>query len=118
MNSHYRLPAGRTIKMEHATLSYEVPEGLVGQNLYVFVRALNFTDEDGANHINSDGCLALFMEIEYRANKTACNNDPQLLPNTGQITGLREESLTNSYITRQDFANHTVNDPRDTFFTY
>lgn len=67
MNSHYRLPAGTTIKMEHATLSYEVPESLVGKNLYVFFRALNFTDEDGANHRKSDGCLALFMEIEFRA---------------------------------------------------
>ena len=76
MNSHYRLPAGRTLKMEHATLSYEVPPKQVGKNMYVFVRALNFTDEDGANHESSDGCLALFMEIEFRAGKTHCNNDP------------------------------------------
>jgi hypothetical protein len=80
MNSHYRLPAGDTLKMEHATLSYEVPESLVGHNLYIFFRALNFTDEEGANHRASDGCLALFLEIEYRAAKASCFNDPQMRP--------------------------------------
>jgi len=76
MNSHYRLPNGRELKMEHATLSYEVPRALLDKDLYVFVRALNFTDEDGINHKSSDGCLALFMEIEYRAAVADCWNDP------------------------------------------
>jgi len=34
--------------------------------LYIFFRALNFTD-DGSGHEANEGCLSLYMEIEFSA---------------------------------------------------
>jgi hypothetical protein len=82
MNSHYRLPSGKSLKLEQATVSYEVTQQHIDQPLYIFVRALNFTDEDGSGHKSSDGCLALYFEIEYRASSHECYNDPTLSPDS------------------------------------
>lgn len=83
MNSHYRLASGKALKLEHAALSYQVQRDQVEEPLYIFFRAVNFTDaETGAPSSDSKGCLSLFMEIEFRSIDYECHNDPQLQPNT------------------------------------
>jgi len=46
--------------------------------LYIFFRALNFTDEDGAGHKDREGCLALYIELEFKANGGECARLPGL----------------------------------------
>ena len=66
MNRHLTLPNSRTAKLEYASLSFEVTQEHVSRPLYVFFRALNFTDDDGEGHAAMDGCLALYLEVEFR----------------------------------------------------
>lgn len=65
MNSHLRLSSGTPAKLEYSSLSFTVHEEHVDKPLYVFFRALNFTD-DGTGHAAAEGCLTLFMEVEFR----------------------------------------------------
>jgi hypothetical protein len=66
MNRHLTLPNGRTGKLEYASLTFETREEHLSRPLYIFFRALNFTDDDGEGHKAMDGCLALFLEAEFR----------------------------------------------------
>jgi len=66
MNSHLRLGSGTPAKLEQASLYFEVEEEHLKKPLYIFFRALNFTD-DGTGHRANEGCLTLFLEAEYRA---------------------------------------------------
>jgi hypothetical protein len=81
MNSHLRLGSGTPAKLEHASLSFEVEEEHLKKPLYIFFRALNFSD-DGSGHRASEGCLTLFLEAEYRAQRSECRHDPALSPST------------------------------------
>jgi hypothetical protein len=65
MNRHLELPRGIEAKLEYAALSFEVTKDHLADPLYIFFRALNFTD-DGAGHKAAEGCLALYMEAEFR----------------------------------------------------
>lgn len=65
MNRHLELPRGIEVKLEYAALSFEVTKDHLADPLYIFFRALNFTD-DGAGHKAAEGCLALYMEAEFR----------------------------------------------------
>ena len=81
MNSHLRLGSGTPAKLEHASLSFEVEEEHLKKSLYIFFRALNFSD-DGSGHRAGEGCLTLFLEAEYRAHRSECRHDPALSPST------------------------------------
>lgn len=50
MNRKMMLPGARAIKLEYAEVSFEVTEERIGKPLYVFFRALNFTDDNGEGH--------------------------------------------------------------------
>jgi len=50
MNRKMTLPGHRAIKLEYAEISFEVTEDQVGKPLFVFFRALNFTDDSGEGH--------------------------------------------------------------------
>jgi hypothetical protein len=53
--------------------------------LYVFFRALNFTD-DGASQKASEGCLALFIEAEFREDSGKCKNNHALIASTDIVS--------------------------------
>ena len=123
MNAHYRLPNKKTLKLEQASVSYEITQQHIDEPMYIFVRALNFTDEDGSGHRSSDGCLALYFEIEYRAASHECFNDPILATST-EITQLSTSGGSDSYDLGNDGVwhspdlKHSIHDPHDIFFTY
>jgi hypothetical protein len=73
MNRHLELPRGNRMKMEYASLSFEVKEEHLWKPLYIFFRALNFTED--LNGDNTEGCLALYLEIEFRAASIECKHD-------------------------------------------
>lgn len=75
MNSHMRLSSGTPAKLEYASLSFLVKEEHLEKPLYIFFRALNFTD-DGTGHKANEGCLTLYMEAEFKLNLPACRSDP------------------------------------------
>lgn len=87
MNQHLRLASGTPAKLEHASLSFEVAEEHLHKPLYIFFRALNFSD-DGSGHRAREGCLTLFLEAEYMARKSECRHDPALPP-ASEIQTLR-----------------------------
>ena len=62
MNSHMRLSSGTPAKLEYASLSFLVKEEHLEKPLYIFFRALNFTD-DGTGHKANEGCLTLYMRL-------------------------------------------------------
>lgn len=64
MNAHLRLPLGLPAKLEHAYLNVDIEQSNLDAPLYIFFRALNFSD-DGEGHESSEGCLSLYMEIEF-----------------------------------------------------
>lgn len=51
-------------KLEHAYLNVDIEQSNLDAPLYIFFRALNFSD-DGEGHESSEGCLSLYMEIEF-----------------------------------------------------
>lgn len=77
MNHHLILPSGSEAKLERAALSFEVRQEHLGRPLYVFFRALNFTDE-GTNQGEREGCLALYLEAEFKAAGAECGRFPNL----------------------------------------
>jgi len=50
MNRKMMLSGQRAIKLEYAEISFEVTEERKEKPLYIFFRALNFTDDDGEGH--------------------------------------------------------------------
>jgi hypothetical protein len=46
MNRHLILPSGTEAKLEYAAISFEVRPERAHKPLYVFFRALNFTDDN------------------------------------------------------------------------
>lgn len=121
MNSHLRLPGGQPAKLEHAALSFQVDEEHVNRPLYVFFRALNFTD-DGDGRTAGEGCLTVFLEAEYRAEPSKCLHDPALEPSR-DIQVLHGQSETpdspfsiNGWHSTK--TGHSISDPSSTFFTY
>lgn len=77
MNSHLRLSSGTPAKLEYAALSFKVLEEHLDKPLYIFFRALNFTD-DGTGHAAAEGCLTLYMEAEFKQSMQSCRSDPHL----------------------------------------
>jgi len=77
MNRHLELPGGKQAKLEYAALSFEVKKEHLSNPLYVFFRALNFTD-DGEAHKAAEGCLAIYMEAEFRPQASECKHNPAL----------------------------------------
>jgi hypothetical protein len=77
MNSHLRLSSGTPAKLEYTSLSFQVHEEHLDKSLYIFFRALNFTD-DGTSHKAAEGCLSLYMEAEFRQTMPSCRSDPHL----------------------------------------
>ena len=89
MNRHLILPSGSSAKLEYAALTFELEEEHVQKPLYVFFRALNFTD-DGSGHQGREGCLALYLEVEFQASTGTCGNHPSLQPSS-QIAVLKDQ---------------------------
>ena len=81
MNRHLTLSGERHIKQEYAQVHFQVESQMLHKPLYVFFRALNFTD-DGAGHKASEGCLALYIEAEFREDSGKCKNNHALAPST------------------------------------
>jgi hypothetical protein len=88
MNRHLILPSGSSAKLEYAAVSFEVEQQHVEKPLYVFFRALNFTD-DGAGRQGREGCLALYLEVEFQASAGTCDNHPSPQPSS-QIAVLKD----------------------------
>lgn len=65
MNTHLRLASGTPVKLEYASLAFHIQEHHLNKNMYIFFRALNFTD-DGTGHKANEGCLTLYLEAEFR----------------------------------------------------
>ena len=65
MNRHLELPGGMPAKLEYASLSFEVTKEHLSNPLFVFFRALNFTEGDNG-HKATEGCLAIYIEAEFR----------------------------------------------------
>lgn len=91
MNRHLILPSGSQVKLEYATLSFEVSNEHLHKPLYVFFRALNFTD-DGSGHHGREGCLALYLEAEFRSAVPDCGRHASLQPSS-QVAVLKDQGL-------------------------
>jgi hypothetical protein len=80
MNRHLVLPGGSAAKLEYAALSFEVEAEQAQKPLYVFFRALNFTEGGGTQSGSSgrEGCLALYLEVEFQASSGDCGHYPSL----------------------------------------
>lgn len=120
MNRHLTLPSGSHVKLEHAQLSFEVTQEHAGNPLYVFFRALNFSD-NGASHREREGCLALYMEIEFKPKKPECGRNPRLEPSTSIITiADQNQAAILAEAARGTGVGtvHSVDDFSSTFFTY
>jgi len=118
MNRHLELPRGNRLKMEYAALSFEVKEEHLWRPLYVFFRALNFTEDFDAG--GTEGCLALYLEIEFRAAEVECKHDDnrqstevEVLKDHSQASVIAEaaEAVTKHGV-------HSITSARDTFFAY
>lgn len=121
MNSHLRLSSGTPAKLEHTSLSFEVEDEHVKKPLYIFFRALNFSD-DGTGHRAAEGCMTLFLEAEYRARRSECLHDSELRPST-DIQTLRIQSPAQGGPPgfggwQSTTAGHSLTDSSQTFFTY
>jgi hypothetical protein len=114
------LPSGTVVKQEYAALSFEVRSEQVGAPLYVFFRGVNFTD-DGTTHRQREGCLALYLEVEFSPERSECGRNSRLEPSSsittlqdqGQATLLRDAARGTG-----DGAMHSITDFGSTFFTY
>lgn len=80
MNRHLLLSNNLPVKLEYASLTYQVEERDVGKSFYVFFRALNFTEEQG-----NEGCSTLFIEAEFAPFTPQCLHNPELSPSTETI---------------------------------
>ena len=126
MNRHLTLPGGRTAKLEYAAVTFEATEDHLSRPLYVFFRALNFTDDDGEGHKAADGCLALFLEAEFRSSPSTCKQNPVLeasseikvLADQSQASVLAEAAVEVGRGKGTTGSEHTVTDPTSTFFAY
>lgn len=122
MNRHLTLPGGRKAKLEYAALTFEAKSEHLSKPLYIFFRALNFTDDDGAGHEAADGCLALYLEAEFRASTPKCKHNPAIQPPT-EIKKLAVENQA-SVIAEAGQSKgasgteHTITDATNTFFAY
>lgn len=87
----------------------------MGKPLYIFFRALNFTDDDDRSHKSSEGCLALYLEAEFNAHPdqaSHCNEDPELEPN-------REIQMLNDHqVIKTSHNSHSIRNLHKTFYTY
>lgn len=126
MNRHLTLPGGRTAKLEYAALTFEATQDHLSRPLYVFFRALNFTDDDGEGHKAADGCLALFLEAEFRSSPSVCKHNPGLeaateikvLADQSQASVLAEAAVEVGRGKGTSGSEHSVTDPTSTFFAY
>ena len=82
MNRHLTTPQGTKVKLENAALSLTIESQYIGKPLYVFFRALNFTDTEGESHRDKAGCLTLYIESEFRTQDNECGRYSQLQPNS------------------------------------
>jgi hypothetical protein len=83
MNRKMMLSRDTPVKLEYAEVSLEITEEKLNKPLYVFFRALNFTDDEDRGHKQSEGCLALYLEAEFNAHPEQakhCNDDERLEP--------------------------------------
>lgn len=71
MNRHLEV-RNQQFKLEYSSLSFEITEDLESKPLYIFFRALNFTD-NGAGTVK-EGCLSLYLEAEFRKSPGECKN--------------------------------------------
>jgi len=121
MNRHLSLSGDRHIKLEYAQVHFEVGTQHLNRPLYVFFRALNFTD-DGAGHRASEGCLALFIEAEFREDSGKCKNNHALVPSTDIVSlgdlSQKQVILAGGNNAGTQGAEHSITDPFNTFFTY
>lgn len=121
MNTHLELAGGIPAKLEYAAASFEVKQDHVGKPLYIFFRALNFSEE-GQEHKSTEGCLTLFIEAEFRTEMNDCNhhqllkpsNDVQQLKETNLIQLLGDKNPDQRTIGQE----YSIADPSQTFFTY
>lgn len=120
MNRHLILPAGTETKLEYAAVTFEVSQEHLQQPLYVFFRALNFTD-DVSGPAGREGCLAMYLEVEFQSAGGECGRHPGLPPSS-QITVLKDQSqaalVADAASGTGDGAAHSVTDFGSTFFTY
>jgi len=121
MNRHLELPGGRPAKLEYAALSLEVTKEHLSNPLYIFFRALNFTD-DGQGHKAAEGCLAIYMEAEFRPQANECKHSP-ILESSSAIQTLADESPLSVLAAASKGkgaigAEHSITDPSNTFFAY
>ena len=117
MNRHLELPRGNRLKMEYAALSFEVKEEHLWKPLYIFFRALNFTEDFDGDH--TEGCLALYLEIEFRSAAYDCKHDEnrqsteiQILKDHSQASVIAEAA------TDAKHSVHSITSARNTFFAY
>jgi len=120
MNRHLVLPRGTEAKLEYAAVSFEVSNDQQDAPLYIFFRALNFTDTaDSASA--KDGCLALYIEMEFRSSPVECQRSQSLKPNS-QVNVLRERGqsqlVADAARSSGEGAVYSVQDASSTFFTY
>jgi hypothetical protein len=111
-----RLASGTPAKLEHASLTFEVTDEHLQKPLYIFFRALNFSD-DGTAHRANEGCLTLFLEAEFRAQPGHCRHDPALSPST-EIQTLRIHDAATGFGWQSSASGHSISDTSQTFFTY
>ena len=121
MNTHLEFAGGRHAKLEYAAMSFEVTSEHLSTPLYVFFRALNFTD-DGKAHKASEGCLALYVEAEFRPQASECKHSEALAPSSN-IQVLEDDNAAKvlagaSASKGATGAEHSIFDPSITFFTY
>jgi hypothetical protein len=117
MNRHLELPRGNRLKMEYASLSFEVKEEHLYKPLYVFFRALNFTEDlDGPK---TEGCLALYLEVEFRSFEYDCKHDQNR--QSTEIEILKDHSQASvvaDAATDKKHSVHSITSAHDTFFAY
>lgn len=121
MNRHLELPGGSEAKLEYAALSFEVTKEHLSDPLYVFFRALNFTDA-GDGHKAAEGCLALYMEAEFRPHPSDCKHNAAL-ESSSVIQTLTDDTQTSVLAAASKGkgaigAAHSITDPSNTFFAY
>jgi hypothetical protein len=122
MNRHLTLPRGQAAKLEYAALTFEATQDHLSRPLYIFFRALNFTDDEGAGHKAAEGCLSLYIEAEFRSTSTKCKNSPALEPSS-EIKILEGQSQASvlaeaGTVKAATGSEHSITNPSNTFFAF
>jgi len=118
MNRHLVLSGGRPAKLEYTSLAFEVGHEHLDGPLYVFFRALNYTDNDEA-HRATEGCLALFIEAEFNPIGTECLHNPAMT-SSSSVEVLKDMSHLAAGGSAQLLkgTDHSIKDPSSTFLAY